>query len=113
MSLFTDVSADVTVHLRTDRATDALGNEVVGWDGGTTVSGIVVPGDTADMSDALTRPDGTTVDATLYMKEPFDTLRDAVVETQLGTFRVVGDPLPWPPVIDGWRWAVPLERAEG
>ena len=113
MNLFDEVSHEVVIYSRAFGAIDEYGDEVEKYDDGTHVLAIILPGDTGNINDAQNRPNGVEVHATLYMKHEFKTLRGAKISSAYGNFLVVGDPLPWEPIIDGWRWTVPLKRVDG
>lgn len=105
----------VTV-LRPTRTTDRLGNEVDGKPEYETVENVLVaPGQTADME--ASRPDGVTVALTLHFPKTYTaSLEGCSVELPApwaGTYRVIGNPMPYMRSPGQWNRPVEVEDAHG
>lgn len=104
--------------LRPIRTVDRFGNEVDDGFVEESVEGVLVsPGGTADMEAA--RPDGATVSLTLHFPKSYSGSLEGcsmrLPDPWAGTYRVVGNPLPY---IDGntpgrWNRPVEVEAAHG
>lgn len=105
----------VTV-LRPTRTTDRLGNEVDGKPERETVENVLVaPGQTADMEAA--RPDGVTVALTLHFPKTYTASLEGcsieLPEPWEGTYRVIGNPMPYMRSPGPWNRPVEVEDAHG
>ena len=106
---------EVTV-LRPTRTTDRLGNEVDGEPEREQVENVLVaPGPTADME--ASRPDGVTVALTLHFPKTYTaSLEGCSVELSApwaGTYRVIGNPMPYMRSPGQWNRPVEVEMAHG
>ena len=106
---------EVTV-LRPTRTTDRLGNEVDGEPEREPVGNVLVaPGPTADMDAA--RPDGVTVALTLHFPKTYAaSLEGCSIELPgpwEGTYRVIGNPMPYMKSPGPWNRPVEVEMAHG
>lgn len=104
-------ATSVTV-LRPAKTVDRLGNEVDGVSTAEQVDGVlVVPGATADME--ASRPDGATVALTLHFPKAYKGRLDGcsvVLDGEwAGTYRVVGDPMPYMPENTPGKFDRPVE----
>lgn len=106
---------EVTV-LRPTRTTDRLGNEVDGEPEREQVENVLVaPGPTADME--ASRPDGVTVALTLHFPKTYTASLEGcsveLPEPWEGTYRVIGNPMPYMRSPGQWNRPVEVEMAHG
>lgn len=105
----------VTV-LRPSRSVDRLGNEVDGEPEREPVDNVLVaPGPTADMEAA--RPDGVTVALTLHFPKTYTASLEGcsveMPEPWEGTYRVIGNPMPYMRSPGPWNRPVEVEASHG
>lgn len=105
----------VTVLTREKVGTDAGNNPIWAYTRMPVDNVLVAPGSGSNAGGE--RPDGQTVEATLYFPRTYagPPLRNLTIEARGVDFRVVGDPMP----VDGgmaptaWNMVVPVTRSEG
>lgn len=105
------------VRLRLDGARDRLGNAAESYAEPEEVPGcLFAPGTPEDLG-ADGRPDGARVSATAHFPKGYEgDLRGALVSWDgAGWYRVVGEPVAYPPGCCPGKWnlRVPLERVDG
>lgn len=108
----------VTVYTPTSAGVDRFGEPITGTPTETQVQNVlVVPGATADLE--ASRPDGVTVALTLHFPKTFaGDLRGCevgITGEYSGTYRVIGEPLPYQieNTPTAWRMPVEVERVNG
>ena len=102
----------VSVMQRDRTSRDAFGNDAESYDKAVEVSNVLVQRGKCDELDS-TRPEGVDVVLTLHFPKTWSgRLRGALVELAgeyAGTYRVVGDPMPYQPELCPTDWDMPVE----
>lgn len=103
---------EAAVRMRSQGPRDALGN--ISWTHAApvTVNVIVAPGACADLGDS--RPEGVRVALTLHFPKDWGggSLRGALIGLPApweGTYRVIGDPMPYSGPLTPFSWNMPVE----